>query len=126
MSDPNNRDHTATITGIPVGTRYTIEEVGSNDGAKLQSVTVPEGQYAQVIGKTMVEGEIVASENPDNPEVTAIFTNTKRTLINIEFDKLWKDAMVRTILALRSSRKRSTSSSSAAWQPAQTMMTGHR
>lgn len=92
MSDPNNRDHTATITGIPVGTRYTIEEVGSNDGAKLQSVTVPEGQYAQVIGKTMVEGEIVASENPDNPEVTAIFTNTKRTLINIEFDKLWKDA----------------------------------
>ena len=92
MSDPNNRDHTATITGIPVGTRYTIEEVGSNDGAKLQSVTVPEGQYAHVIGKTMVEGEIVASENPDNPEVTAIFTNTKRTLINIEFDKLWKDA----------------------------------
>ena len=85
-------DHTVTITGIPVGTRYTIEEVGSNDGAKLQSVTVPEGQYAQVIGKTMVEGEIVASENPDNPEVTAIFTNTKRTLINIEFDKLWKDA----------------------------------
>lgn len=85
-------DHTVTITGIPVGTRYIIEEVGSNDGAKLQSVTVPEGQYAQVIGKTMVEGEIVASENPDNPEVTAIFTNTKRTLINIEFDKLWKDA----------------------------------
>lgn len=85
-------DHTVTITGIPVGTRYTIEEVGSNDGAKLQSVTVPEGQYAQGIGKTMVEGEIVASENPDNPEVTAIFTNTKRTLINIEFDKLWKDA----------------------------------
>lgn len=92
MSDGNNPEHTATITGIPVGTRYTIEEVGSNDGAKLQSVTVPEGQYAQVIGKTMVEGEIVASENPDNPEVTAIFTNTKRTLINIEFDKLWKDA----------------------------------
>lgn len=85
-------ESTGTITGIPVGTRYIIEEVGSNDGAKLQSVTVPEGQYAQVIGKTMVEGEIVASENPDNPEVTAIFTNTKRTLINIEFDKLWKDA----------------------------------
>lgn len=92
MSDPNNRDHTATITGIPVGTRYTIEEVGSSDGSTLQSVTVPKGQYAQVIGKTMVEGEIVASENPDNPEVTAIFTNTQRTLINIEFNKLWKDA----------------------------------
>lgn len=84
-------DHTVTITGIPVGTRYTIEEVGSNDGAKLQSVTVPPNNKAQVINN-MVEGEIVASENPDNPEVTAIFTNTKRTLINIEFDKLWKDA----------------------------------
>lgn len=87
---------TGTITGIPVGTRYTIEEVGSNDGAKLQSVTVPKGQSAQVISNTMVEGKIVASENPDNPndpkdlEVTAIFTNTKHTLINIEFDKLWE------------------------------------
>lgn len=85
-------DHTVTITGIPVGTRYTIQEIGSTDGAKLQSVTVPDGQYAYVIDNTMVEGEIKASENPNNPEVTAIFTNTQRTLINIEFDKLWKDA----------------------------------
>lgn len=91
MSDENNSEHTGTITGIPVGTRYTIEEVKTDD-SRLQSVTVPDGQYAHVIDNTMVEGEIVASENPDNPEVTAIFTNTKRTLINIEFDKLWKDA----------------------------------
>lgn len=84
-------DHTVTITGIPVGTRYTIEEVKTDD-SRLQSVTVPEGQSAQVIYNTMVEGKIVASENPDNLEVTAIFTNTKRKLINIEFNKLWKDA----------------------------------
>lgn len=89
MSDPNNRDHTATITGIPVGTRYTIEEVGSNDGAKLQSVTVPEGcDSADVIDNT-VEGVI---KEPNTCPITAIFTNTRRTLINIEFDKLWKDA----------------------------------
>lgn len=95
MSDGNNPEHTVTITGIPVGTRYTIEEVGSNDGAKLQSVTVPDGNEAHVINNTMVEGVIVASKNPNDPndlEVTAIFTNTKRKLINIEFDKLWKDA----------------------------------
>lgn len=95
MSDGNNPEHTVTITGIPVGTRYTIEEVGSNDGAKLQSVTVPDGNEAHVINNTMVEGVIVASENPSNPndlKVTAIFTNTKRKLINIKFDKLWKDA----------------------------------
>lgn len=92
MSDDSNPEHTKTITGIPVGTRYTIQEIGSTDGAKLQSVTVPDGQYAYVIDNTMVEGEIKASENPNNPEVTAIFTNTQHTLINIEFDKLWKDA----------------------------------
>lgn len=84
-------DHTKTITGIPVGTRYTIEEVKTDD-SRLQSVTVPKGQSAHVIDNTMVEGVIVASNDPNNPEVTAIFTNTKRKLINIEFDKLWKDA----------------------------------
>lgn len=83
---------TGTITGIPVGTRYTIEEVETSDGSTLQSVTVPDGQYAHVIGKTMVEGKIVESNNPNDLEVTAIFTNTKRKLINIEFNKLWKDA----------------------------------
>lgn len=94
MSDDSNPEHTKTITGIPVGTRYTIEEVGSNDGAKLQSVTVPEScRSAHLIhNNTMVEGVIEKSENPNDPELTAIFTNTKRTLINIEFDKLWKDA----------------------------------
>lgn len=87
-------DHTVTITGIPVGTRYTIEEVESTDGAKLQSVTVPPHNKADVINN-MVEGEIVESKDPNDPtklEVTAIFTNTQRKLINIEFDKLWKDA----------------------------------
>lgn len=84
-------DHTGTITGIPVNTRYTIEEVKTDD-SRLQSVTVPKGQSAHVIDNTMVEGVIVASNDPNNPEVTAIFTNTKRKLINIEFDKLWKDA----------------------------------
>ena len=89
-------DHTVTITGIPVGTRYTIEEETPLDGSRLQSVTVPKDcDSADVIDNTMVEGVIVASKNPNDPkdlEVTAIFTNTKRKLINIEFDKLWKDA----------------------------------
>ena len=91
MNDPKNPEHICTITGIPVGTRYTIEEVGSTDGAKLQSVTVPDScKSAHLIkNNTMVEGVIEKSEDP---ELTAIFTNTQRTLINIEFDKLWKDA----------------------------------
>lgn len=120
-------ESTGTITGIPVGTRYIIEEVGSNDGAKLQSVTVPDScKSAHVIkNNTMVEGVIEKSKDPNNPELTAIFTNTQRTLINIEFDKLWKDAMVRTLLQ-RTGRVQSTSSSSAVWQPAKTMQTGNR
>ena len=87
-------DHTVTITGIPVGTRYTIEEETPKDESRLQSVTVPPHNKAQVINN-MVEGEIVASENPNDPtnlKVTAIFTNTTRKLINIEFNKLWEDA----------------------------------
>ena len=82
-------DHTVTITGIPVGTRYTIEEVTPLDGSRLQSVTVPKGcDSADVIDNT-VEGVI---KEPNTCPITAIFTNTRRTLINIEFDKLWKDA----------------------------------
>lgn len=94
MSDENNSEHTGTITGIPVGTRYTIEEVTPEDDSRLQSVTVPDGcDSAHVINNnTMVEGVIKESKDSNDPKVTAIFTNTRRTLINIEFDKLWKDA----------------------------------
>ena len=90
MSDESNPDHTGTITGIPVGTRYTIEEVKPEDQSRLQSVTVPTDCHsAHVINNTMVEGEI---KEANTAPITAIFTNTQRTLINIEFDKLWKDA----------------------------------
>ena len=130
MSDENNSEHTGTITGIPVGTRYTIEEVKTDD-SRLQSVTVPKGQSAQVIYNTMVEGEIVASKNPDNPndpkdlEVTAIFTNTQRTLINIEFDKLWKDANGKDLttenrpgtIYIQLQRRLATSQNDADWKP---------
>lgn len=82
-------ESTGTITGIPVGTRYTIEEVTPLDGSRLQSVTFPKGcDSADVIDNT-VEGVI---KEPNTCPITAIFTNTRRTLINIEFDKLWKDA----------------------------------
>lgn len=82
-------DHTVTITGIPVGTRYTIEEETPLDGSRLQSVTVPKDCDSADVIDNMVEG--VIKEEKTCP-ITAIFTNTKRTLINIEFDKLWKDA----------------------------------
>lgn len=127
MSDENNSEHTGTITGIPVGTRYTIEEVKTDD-SRLQSVTVPDGQYAHVIDNTMVEGEIVASKNPNDPndlEVTAVFTNTTRKLINIEFNKLWKDANGTDLstknppdtIYIQLQRRLATSQNDADWKP---------
>ena len=124
MSDTSNHDHTVTITGIPVGTRYTIEEVGSTDGAKLQSVTVPPNcNSAHVIkNNTMVEGEI---KEADTYPITAIFTNTQRTLINIEFDKLWKDANNKEIVTtdqpdtiyIQLQRRPKNDQSDAGWKP---------
>ena len=124
MSDENNSEHTGTITGIPVGTRYTIEEVKTDD-SRLQSVTVPDGQYAHVIDNTMVEGVIEKSKDPNNPELTAIFTNTQRTLINIEFDKLWKDANGKDLttenrpgtIYIQLQRRLATSTNEADWTP---------
>lgn len=121
-------ESTGTITGIPVGTRYIIEEVGSNDGAKLQSVTVPDScKSAHVIkNNTMVEGVIEKSKDPNNPELTAIFTNTQRTLINIEFDKLWKDANGTDDLStakqpkeiyIQLQRRLATSTNDTEWKP---------
>lgn len=119
-------ESTGTITGIPVGTRYIIEEVGSNDGAKLQSVTVPDScKSAHVIkNNTMVEGVIEKSKDPNNPELTAIFTNTQRTLINIEFDKLWKDANGKDLttenrpgtIYIQLQRRLATSKNDAEWK----------
>lgn len=124
MSDENNSEHTGTITGIPVGTRYTIEEVKASDDSRLQSVTVPaDCDSAHVINNnTMVEGVIKES---NDPKVTAIFTNTRRKLINIEFDKLWKDANGTDLstanqpdkIRIQLQRRLETSTNDADWTP---------
>ena len=126
MNDPENPEHICTITGIPVGTRYTIEEVKPKD-SRLQSVTVTGGENnAHLINdNTMVEGVIVESEDPNKPEVTAIFTNTQRKLINIEFDKLWKDANGKDLttenrpgtIYIQLQRRLATSTNEADWTP---------
>lgn len=84
-----NPDHTVPITGIPVGTRYTIEEIGTSDGSHLQGITLTGNKNNAHVVNNTVEGVIVESTNQ---KMTATFTNTKRTLIDIAFTKLWKDA----------------------------------
>ena len=86
MSDTD----TVTITGIPVDTRYTIEELEPKDGSHLQGITlVGNENNAHVVKNTTVEGVIVESKTP---QMTATFTNTSRKLIDIAFTKVWQDA----------------------------------
>ena len=123
MSDENNSEHTGTITGIPVGTRYTIEEVKASDDSRLQRTVPADCDSAHVINNnTMVEGVIKES---NDPKVTAIFTNTRRKLINIEFDKLWKDANGTDLstanqpdkIRIQLQRRLETSTNDADWTP---------
>ena len=90
MSDTD----TVTITGIPVDTRYTIEELEPKDGSHLQGITlVGNENNAHVVNNTTVEGVIVENDAESaTPKMTATFTNTSRKLIDIEFTKLWQDA----------------------------------
>lgn len=103
MSDTENKNHTVTITGIPVGTRYTIEEVGTSDGSHLQGITLTGNEKnAHVVNNTTVEGVIVEGKTP---KMTATFTNTKRTLIDIEFTKLWQDAAGNDLVSAKQPKK---------------------
>lgn len=74
-----------TIPGIPIGTRFTVTEEAA-DGSNLQSVTVD-----------ATDGEIIDNAargtiTTENSAVTATFTNTARTLIDLNVIKLWKNA----------------------------------
>ena len=74
------------ISGIPIGTRFRIEEVKKSDGSHLQGVSVTGGDDTQVVYNTYVQGSISGTD------VTATFTNTMHELINIDFTKTWVNA----------------------------------
>lgn len=81
-------DH-CEISGIPIGTRFRIEEVTPTDGSHLQGVSVTGGGVdTQEVDNTYVQGSISGS----GTNVTATFTNTMHELINIDFTKTWKNA----------------------------------
>lgn len=74
-----------TIPGIPIGTRFTVTEEAL-DGSNLQSVTV-DAAYGEIIDNA-ARGTITT----EKPKATATFTNTARTLIDLNVIKLWKNA----------------------------------
>lgn len=79
-----------TITGIPLGTRFRVEETGRDDGSHLQGVTVTNCADGTVIGNKQVYGTI--TERADNQITTVTFTNTKHELFDMTLTKQWKDA----------------------------------
>ena len=86
--DMSTENHEYVIEGIPIGTRFRIEEVTpTDDGSHLQGVSVKGGGVdTQEVDNTYVQGSI------SETDVTATFTNTMHELINIDFTKTWKNA----------------------------------
>lgn len=80
---------TKTITGIPIGTDYVIEEVTPTDGSRLESIVLPEGnEYVEIVNNT-VHGLVMKSTSEDT--ATFVFNNTKRPLLDIRVEKMWQD-----------------------------------
>ena len=79
-----------TITGIPLGTRFRVEETGQDDDSHLQGVTFTNCDDGAVIDNKQVHGTITARE--DGKITTVTFTNTKHELFDLTLTKQWKDA----------------------------------
>lgn len=73
-----------TITGIPIGTSFTIEEITPTDGSTLASISLNE--VPQEGGTTVLHGDI----NATKPEAVAVFKNTKKSKVktSIQIQKI--------------------------------------
>ena len=121
------KDYTAevgkpcVIENIPVGTRFTIQEVTPEDGSKLMDASVTGGgSDTTVLNDLTVRGSIVAG---DENKAVATFTNTKQDLLDITGKKLWKDASgspvtsnLPTIYVQLQRRHEKTQETQEAWQ----------
>ena len=87
---PVTVDKPFTIDNIPVGTRFTIEELTPEDGSKLTNASVTGGgSGTTVLSNNTVRGSIVAG---DENKAVATFTNTKQETLDITGTKIWKNA----------------------------------
>ena len=79
-----------TIEGIPLGTRFRVEETGRDDNSHLQGVTFTSCDDGAVIDNKQVHGTITARK--DGQTTTVTFTNTMRELFDLTLTKQWRDA----------------------------------
>ena len=91
---PVTVDEPYVIENIPVGTRFTIEEVTpTEDGSKLTHASVTGGgSGTMVVDNQTVRGSIVAGDAGDENQAVATFTNTKQETLDITGTKIWKNA----------------------------------
>lgn len=82
------------IDKIPVGTRFTIEEVTpTEDGSKLTHASVSGGgSGTTVLSNNTVRGSIVEGVAGKANQAVATFTNTKQETLDITGTKIWKNA----------------------------------
>ena len=79
------------IDNIPVGTRFTIKEVPTDD-SKQAGVSVNGGSDTKVLSDYTVRGSIVEGVAGNKNQAVATFTNTKQELLDITGKKVWKNA----------------------------------
>lgn len=86
-------DEPCVIDKIPVGTRFTIEEVTPTDGSKLTHASVTGGgSGTTVLSNNTVRGSIVEGVAGKANQAVATFTNTKQETLDITGTKVWKNA----------------------------------
>ena len=84
-----------TITGIPIGTFFTIEEITPDDGSTLDSISLKlnEVEVPQEAGTTVLQGYIKpANTTGKESQAEVVFKNTKKPKVNLSVEKLWKTA----------------------------------
>lgn len=81
---------TVTITGIPAGTDYVIEEIQTTDGARLEGIEIKDLTGWSVIENNTVHGLVHWDSNQESA-AHFIFKNTLRPQIDINLIKLWQD-----------------------------------
>ena len=78
-----------TLEGIPVGTRFTIEEEAPKDGSKLVDVSIKGGNELKVMSNNTVRGSISGT---DTEQATVTFTNSMQETLDITGTKEWRNA----------------------------------
>ena len=83
------------ITGIPIGTFFTIEEITPDDGSTLDSILLKlnRAEVPQKVGTTVLQGYIKpANTTGEKSQAEVVFKNTKKPKVNLSVEKLWKTA----------------------------------